>query len=139
MPEPYRPGTYLGFDYGEKYIGIAVGQSISKSASALDIIKGNNEQVWQHISKLIDEWQPVGIVVGVPETADGKTGKIHNLIDNFTAQLKTRFEINVYSVNETLGSHAARDLLSTSTKRTIPRLDDMAAAVILQTWFDEHL
>jgi putative Holliday junction resolvase len=139
MPEPYRPGTYLGFDYGEKYIGIAVGQSISKSASALDIIKGNNEQVWQHISKLIDEWQPVGIVVGVPETADGKTGKIHNLIDNFTAQLKTRFNINVYSVNETLSSHAARDLLSTSTKRTIPRLDDMAAAVILQTWFDEHL
>lgn len=139
MPEPYRPGTYLGFDYGEKYIGIAVGQSISKSASALEIIKGDNEQVWQHISKLIDEWQPVGIVVGVPETADGKTGKIHNLIDNFTAQLKTRFNINVYSVNETLSSHAARDLLSTSTKRTIPRLDDMAAAVILQTWFDEHL
>jgi putative Holliday junction resolvase len=139
MPDLYRPGTYLGFDYGEKYIGIAVGQSISKSASALEIIKGHNEQVWPRIGQLIEEWQPVGIVVGMPETADGKTGKIHNLINSFAAQIKTRFGIEVYSVNETLSSHAARDLLSTSTKRTIPRLDDMAAAVILQTWFDEHL
>ena len=139
MPDLYRPGTYLGFDYGEKYIGIAVGQSISKSASALEIIKGNNEQVWPRIGQLIEEWQPVGIVVGMPETADGKTGKIHNLINKFTAQLETRFGIDVYGVNETLSSHAAKDLLSTSTKRTIPRLDDMAAAVILQTWFDEHL
>jgi putative Holliday junction resolvase len=105
----------------------------------LQILKGHDQQLWQRINQIIEEWQPVGIVVGMPETADGTKGKIHGLIDEFIQALTNHYSIPIYTVNEMLSSHAARDLLSQSTKRTIPRLDDMAAAVILQTWFDEHL
>ena len=74
MPEP---GTYLGFDYGHKRIGIAVGQTISLSAAALEIVSVNKGAEWQRIEQLVQEWQPRGAIVGVPITADGKTGKIH--------------------------------------------------------------
>jgi putative Holliday junction resolvase len=139
MPEAHPPGTYLGIDYGQKYIGIAVGQSISKTASALEILKGNDDHMWQRIATIIADWRPVGIVVGIPETADGQTTKIHSLIQSFIHELSQRHKVAVHTVNERLSSYAARDLLSQSTKRTISRLDDTAAAVILQTWFDEHL
>ena len=69
-----KPGTYLGFDYGHKRIGIAVGQTISKSASVLEIVPVNKNAQWQRITQLIQEWRPVGIIIGMPITADGQTG-----------------------------------------------------------------
>jgi len=132
------PGTYLGFDYGHKRIGIAVGQTVSLSSTALEIIPANKGVEWQRIEQLIHEWQPRGAVVGVPSTADGKTGKIHQLINTFISQLEARFNLQVYKIDERLSSFAAKDLLSQSTKSKIPPLDDTAAAVILQTWFDEQ-
>ena len=139
MPDTCPPGTYLGIDYGQKFIGVAVGQSISKTASALEIIKGNQDHIWQSIARIIEEWHPVGIVVGVPETANGQATKIHNLIESFIHELSQRHQVDIYTINERLSSYAAGDLLSQSTKRTITRLDDTAAAVILQTWFNEYL
>ena len=89
-----EPGTYLGFDYGHKRIGIAVGQTISQSASALEVLTANKGREWQRIEQLIQEWQPKGAVVGIPVTADGKTGKIHRLIKTFITQLENRFHLN---------------------------------------------
>lgn len=139
MPDQYPSGTYLGFDYGQKFIGLAVGQSISKSASALQVIRVSNNSQWNEIEKQINEWQPVGLIVGFPETADGKTTAVHKHINRFIQELKTRYQRNVYRINEHLSSYAASDLPLATTKRKIPRLDDMAAAMILQTWFDENL
>jgi len=130
--------AYLGFDYGHKRIGVAVGQTISQSANALEIIPANKDTEWQRIERLIHEWQPKGVIVGIPSTADGKTGKIHRLIKSFIAELESRFHLKVYEIDERLSSFAAKDLLSQSTKSRIPPLDDTAAAVILQTWFDEQ-
>lgn len=138
MPDQIKPGTYLGFDYGHKRIGIAVGQTISKSASALEIVAANKNQHWLRIEQLIVEWQPIGFVVGMPETADGKTGKIHQRIKQFIAELQKRFDLTIYQIDESLSSYAAKDLLSPSTKSKIRRLDDAAAAVILQTWFNQQ-
>ena len=139
MPEHYPPGTYLGFDYGHKFIGIAVGQSISKSASPLAIIKTSKNEQWQKIDELVKEWNPVGMVIGMPETADGNTTAIHKMISGFIDQLRHRYRIETFQIDERLSSYAASDLLSSSTKRKIPRLDDTAAAVILETWLAEHL
>ena len=139
MPDRFQPGTYLGFDYGQKFIGIAVGQSISKSASPLAVIKNGKDDQWQQIDKHVDEWNPVGMVVGVPQTADGGITAIHKSISAFIERLQQRYHLDVFQINERLSSYAASDLLSSSTKRKIPRLDDTAAALILETWFAEHL
>jgi putative Holliday junction resolvase len=138
MPDQPGPGTYLGIDYGHKRIGIAVGQTITRSASALEIIQTGNKDQWQQLGSLIQQWQPAGIVVGMPETADGNTGKLHTQINQFIKQLSSRFSLPVHTIDERLSSYAARDLLSQSTNRKIAPVDDMAAAVILQTWLDEQ-
>ncbi len=138
MPDQLLPGAYLGIDYGQKHIGIAVGQTVSLSASALEIIQSGKFDYWQRLQQIIDDWKPVGAVIGMPYTADGSPGKIHALIDEFTARFESQFHIPVYRIDERLSSYAARDLPSQATNRKIPRLDDKAAALILQTWFDEH-
>ncbi|MCW8964014.1 MAG: Holliday junction resolvase RuvX [Gammaproteobacteria bacterium] len=138
MPDLPRPGTYLGFDYGRKRIGVAVGQTISRSASALEIIQSDKDTQWRRIEQLVQEWQPVGAIVGMPNTADGQSTNIHQQIKKFIAQLQIRFKLQVYEIDERLSSFEARDLLSQSTKRRIAPLDDTAAAVILQTWLDEQ-
>ena len=135
---PAKAGTYLGFDYGHKRIGVAVGQTITRSASALEIVAADKKMHWQRISQLVEEWCPVGIVVGIPITADGKAGDIHRQINKFIHQLEQRFQLPVQKIDERLSSFAAKDLLSPSSASRIPPLDDRAAAVILQTWLDEE-
>lgn len=138
MPDRPAPGTYLGFDYGVKRIGIAVGQTITRSANALQILPGNHQDMWQQLENIVRQWQPAGFVVGMPMTADGQTGELHSRIDKFIGQLHQRFGLPVYTIDERLSSYAARDLLSQTTKRKITSVDDTAAAVILQTWLDEQ-
>ena len=139
MPDHYPAGTYLGFDYGEQYTGIAVGQTISKSASPLAIVKTSQVDLWPEIDSLVAEWKPVGMVIGMPVTADGGITIIHKRISKFIDQLQQRYQVNTFTIDERLSSYAAADLLSGTTKRKIPRLDDTAAAVILETWLAEHL
>jgi RNase H-fold protein (predicted Holliday junction resolvase) len=75
--------TYLGFDFGNKKIGIAVGQIITATASPLQTIRSINQNPnWEIISKLINEWRPVGLVVGI-----SKTGRRHGQPD-YTAHVK---------------------------------------------------
>ena len=139
MPDHYPPGTYLGFDYGEQYTGIAVGQTISKSASPLAIVKTRQADLWPEIDRLVAEWRPTGMVIGMPVTADGDISTIHKKIRKFIGQLQQRYQVDTFTIDERLSSYAAADLLSATTNRKIPRLDDTAAAVILETWLAEHL
>ncbi len=141
MPEEsvatrHKPGTYLAFDYGQRRIGVASGNTISRSANPLTIITSHKNIDWKEIEKTINEWLPVGFVVGMPYTADGKITPHLKRIKNFAAELEQQFKLPVYFIDEHLSSHAAKDLLSQSTSRRIRALDDTAAAVILQTWFD---
>lgn len=129
-------GTYIAFDYGQKRLGVASGQTITGSANPLEVITLSNDINWQRIEQIIAEWSPCGLVVGMPYTADGKTTPHLKKIQRFIQELESRFSLPVYSIDEHLSSHAARDLLSHSTKRKISAIDDTAAAVILQTWFD---
>lgn len=131
-----QPGTYLAFDYGQKRIGIASGNTVSLTASPLGIIRSNKALDWQPIQAIIDEWAPAGFVVGMPHTADGKSTPHIKRIMAFAEQLAHRFNRPVHFIDEHLSSHAAKDLLSQATNRRIRALDDTAAAVILQTWFD---
>ena len=138
MPDQPRSGTYLGFDYGQKHIGIAVGQTVSRTASPVCILKHSTEIDWKQIDAIAREWSPAGFVVGLPQTADGGQTAVLKEIKKFTRQLSARYQLPVHNIDEHLSSHAAKDLLKTSSARRMRRLDDAAAAVILQTWLDQQ-
>ena len=138
MPDQPLSGTYLGFDYVQKYIGIAVGQTISKTANPVCVLDNSNHIDWKQIDEIADEWSPTGFVVGLPLTADGEQTTVLKEIKKFIGQLSARYKLPVHDIDEHLSSHAAKDLLKTRSQRRMGRLDDTAAAVILQTWLDQQ-
>ncbi len=131
-------GTYLAFDYGQKHLGIAGGQTITGSAGpikTISVAKGIN---WYHIEQIVREWKPIGLIIGIPYTADSKRTSHIKRIHRFISDMESHFQLPVFPVDEHLSSYAARDLLSQSAHKKMRTLDDTAAAVILQTWFDSH-
>ncbi len=135
---PGASGTYLAFDYGQKRLGVACGQTITRSAGPLEIIPVAGGIDWCRIEQLIEEWEPTGLIVGMPYTADGARAPHIKRIHHFISNMESRFQLPVFPVDEHLSSYTARDLLSQSTHRKVRALDDAAAAVVLQTWFDSH-
>jgi len=138
MPEALPPGSYLGFDFGLKYIGVAVGQTISGTANPLCVINIKSGIDWSKISALVNEWSPKGLIVGLPLTADGKKTPLLKAIEKFTRELDMRYQLPIHHIDERLSSFAARDLLNESTPGKMGRLDNAAAAIILQTWFHQY-
>ena len=126
--------TYLCFDYGEKRIGTAVGQTLTATASPLEIITvKNGKPDWQKISGLIHDWQPLGLVVGLPLEMDGSRQEITELAEKFCHQLKGRFKLPVHNAEERLSTYEAK-------KRTkdMKELDNAAAQVILESWLSHQ-
>ncbi|CAJ0686452.1 MULTISPECIES: Holliday junction resolvase RuvX [Ralstonia] len=142
MPEPARPatpsvpaeGTLLAFDYGEKRIGVALGNSITRSARALETIPNRSIDFrFAQISRLVGEWQPVGFVVGMPVHPDGEEQPMIKLAKRFGNQLHGRYGLPVTWVDERYSSIAAQDAGASDDV-----LDAEAARIILQQFFDEH-
>ena len=126
--------TLLCFDYGTKRIGVAVGQSITGTASPLDIIHvHNNKPDWKAIAHLIDNWKPDALVVGVPLQMDSKRQDMTIAADKFARQLEGRFHLQVYGIDERLSSFEAAQRTKKNTS-----LDAVAAQAILETWFAEN-
>ena len=83
----------VAFDYGEKKIGVAVGQTETNTSSPLQIIFNNNDQVnWNEISVLLDEWKPELIIIGKPLNMDGTDSEIMKKVETFVKYLKTIYE-----------------------------------------------
>jgi putative Holliday junction resolvase len=96
-----KEGNVLGFDFGQKRIGIAVGNNISKTARALTTIDSlSNNQKFELIQKIIEEWQPVSIVVGVPFNVDGSEHRITNLSKKFAKQLEQKYSLPTHLIDE---------------------------------------
>ena len=134
-------GTLLAFDFGTERIGVAVGNSISASARALTTVHGNqNEKRFADIAKLVHEWQPAVLIVGLPSHPDGVTHEITRLSRRFARRLKGRFSLPVILVDERYTSTAASTQLNSMGVHGIkqkPLLDQYAAQQILQAYFDE--
>lgn len=119
----------LGFDFGERRIGVAVGQSVTATATALTTISVRNRRPdWAALSELFATWRPERCVVGQPTHADGTAHALTPRIDRFCRQLEGRFGAPVDTVDERLSSFEARSRGATA-------LDAEAACVILETWF----
>lgn len=135
-------GTLLGFDFGTRRIGVAVGESMLGQAHPLTVIHGEaNDQRFADIEKLIKEWQPVGLIVGLPTHMDGGEHEMTARCQRFANQLKGRFGLPVELADERLSSQDAESRLrevGKTSKTARPHLDAVAAQLILQTWFDTH-
>lgn len=130
--------TLLGFDYGEKRIGVAVGQGVTGTATALCTVTTRQDGPnWNDITTLIDEWRPDALVVGLPRHADGKDADITRAVRAFAQQLEERYRLRVHLMNERLSSHAAT-ALSTDGLHGKAGIDAIAARIILQDWLDSE-
>jgi len=133
--------TVMGFDFGEKRIGVAVGNlAIGVAAAVTTIQAESNVDRLTAIAALVHEWQPQQFVVGAPTHLNGEAHEMTNLVRKFTNRLTENFKIPVALVDEYLSSAAAASAL---TKRGIRgrqqklTIDAVAAQVILQAWFDD--
>ncbi len=123
--------TALAFDYGARRIGVAVGQTQTRTAEALVTLQVRNGQIdWPAIAKLIEAWQPQQLVVGLPTSDDGQAHSNAELIARFARRLRGRFQLPVAFVDERLSSYAAAE--DPDTRRV--GLDAVAARLILETW-----
>ena len=130
--------TLLGFDFGTKKIGVAVGQSVTGSASPLEILRSRTGKPdWAGITRLIEAWRPDALVVGIPYDEDGVEEEWASLIHRFTRQLEGRYRLPVHTVDEHLTSMAARSELGLKSGST-EIVDAMAAKLILETWLSEQ-
>lgn len=124
--------TILGFDFGLKRIGVAVGNSILRQASPLTIITAaTNDDKFSAIAKLVAEWEPDLAVVGLPLHPDGAEHEMSVRCRRFANQLHGRYGIQTVLVDERYSSA----VLSQARGEYI---DDAAAAIILQQYFDDH-
>jgi len=135
--------SYLGFDFGNKKIGLAVGQLTTKTASPLETIRSLNQVPnWEKISQIIKEWQPQGLVVGVSRQADGSDNPITPRMLKFCRQLNGRFNLPVFQIDEALSTFEAKQMLYDDVHVSASKLwevqDQLAAQLILQSWLNQQ-
>lgn len=133
-------GTVLAFDFGEKRIGVAVGESLVKTANPLTTIDTELTEVrFTEIAKLLKEWQPKLLIVGLPTYLDGTEHTITKLAKKFAQRLEGRFNLPVMMIDERLSSAEASQHLSEAGVKGREQkalIDAVAAQVILQSYFD---
>jgi putative holliday junction resolvase len=123
--------TVLGFDFGLKRIGVAVGNTVIKQAQPLTIIDAaTNDAKFAAIETLVKEWQPTRCIVGLPKHPDGAEHEMTVRCRRFANQLHGRFDVATVLVDERYSS-------AVISHQRGDRIDDQAAAIILQQYFDD--
>jgi putative Holliday junction resolvase len=146
--------TLLGFDYGTSKIGIAVGQTISATATPLTTVRNRGQKPdWSRIAALIHDWQPDAAVLGLPYRMDDTEEDWSARVHRFRRQLEGRFGLTVHLVDERLTSiEAERDLIAAEragalivagmrNRRDLGHgdpVDAYAAKLILEIWLNEQ-
>ena len=133
-------GTTLAFDFGEARIGVAEGDAEVGTAHPLATVTGEgNEAKFAAIAKLVTEWQPRQLVVGLPAHTDGSEHELTRLCRKFGRRLHGRFGLPVYWVDDRLSSLYAESLLAEAQvfgRKQKAVLDQVAAQAILQGFFE---
>ena len=127
----------LGFDFGLKHLGVAVGQTITQTANALETVRVRDRKPdWTRISELIRTWQPDLLVVGEPLNMDGTEQTMTKASRRFARQLHGRYGLRVELVDERLSSVEARERLAEQGRSGEPD-HPVAAQVLLETWLHD--
>tara|TARA_B110000014_G_scaffold176986_1_gene126723 strand:+ start:2511 stop:2918 length:408 start_codon:yes stop_codon:yes gene_type:complete len=129
----------LAFDFGTQHIGVAVGQTVTKTSSPLIILNVAREgkEIWKTISSLIDEWKPDQLLVGKPLNMDGTPSEMMKKVDPFFNKLQKISNIPCELVDERLTSFEAKQLIQTQSKND--RVDDLAAKIFLDNWIEQYV
>jgi putative Holliday junction resolvase len=125
--------TLLCFDYGEKRIGVAVGQTLTGTATALTTLAARDGRPdWERVAALIAEWQPQALVVGLPLNMDGTEQALSARARRFANRLRGRHALPLHFADERLSTREARHLEDGAEPRQ--GRDALAAQVILEGW-----
>jgi len=136
------PRLLLGFDYGTKQIGVAVGQMITGQARELCVLKARDGVPdWNQIEALLREWQPDALVVGLPLNMDGSPSEMSARAEKFARRLNGRYNLPVHTHDERLTTYEAKGERlragQTDGFRARP-VDALAAALLLEGWLSEQ-
>ena len=129
----------LAFDYGTKHIGIAVGQTITRTSSPLMILNVQQEgpDIWRTIVQLVEEWKPDRLLVGQPLNMDGTPSEMMKKVNKFYIKLQKETNIICELVDERLTSFEAKQLVESNSKEL--RIDDIAAKIFLDSWMEQNV
>ena len=126
--------TLLCFDFGSKRIGVAVGQTVTATASPLLTLNSlNHKPDWKKIEEVISDWRPDAVIVGIPLTMHGTTQMMTDAAERFARQIEGRFHIPVYRMDERLSTFEARERAGNDAD-----LDAVAAQAILESWMHDN-
>ncbi len=135
----------IGFDFGLKRTGVAVGNTLTGSASPeCTLISKDEKPDWQGISQLFEAWKPEQLVVGMPTELDGSESPLKKRIERFCNQLEGRYQLPVEQENEQFTSIEAaqrlKELRQNGRKKKVTKdeVDKIAAAIILENWMQKR-
>jgi putative Holliday junction resolvase len=132
----------IAFDFGQRRIGVATGNLLTRTASPLTTVNVGAEMPWQEIDRIIAEWRPQRLVVGQPSAKGALAARVASFVD----ALEQRYGLDVATVDETLTSHAAHAGLREARRAGFLRrrlgkkgeLDRHAACLIAEQWLSAH-
>lgn len=128
----------MGFDFGLKRIGVAIGQTITRTASPETVVNSRDGVPdWAHITQLFEHWKPVAIVVGLPMHLDGTEQPFTQSARKFGQRLHGRYQCPLFFIEEQLSSHEAEQRLK-SRAHPNTQLDAHAAQIILENWLSHY-
>lgn len=128
----------LGFDFGLKRIGVAVGQTVTETARPLVTLKATQGvPQWDALNKLVKTWQPDGLIIGIPLNMDGTEQPLSESARRFAHELHQRFNLPIYEMDERLSTKDARErLFAEGGFKALKngQVDSVAAQLVLQNW-----
>ena len=137
MHDCIKATKVLGFDFGKKQIGIATGQTVTHTSSALTIVEAKNGiPDWISLDKIIMDWEPDIFVVGLPLNMDLTEGPLSHESRKFALSLQNRFGRKAEMMDERLTSREAKEQRQNLDGKHSNKVDDLAAALILQSWLE---
>ncbi len=131
----------MGFDFGLRRIGVAVGQTVTGTAEGIaTLLAKQGEPNWGEVDKLFHTWRPQVLICGHPVTLSGERQTITKQAEQFARLVGARYDMPVQLVDERLSSHAAKAyLIESGTQKTIKsQIDKIAAKLIVETWLKER-
>ncbi len=135
-------GTIMAFDFGTRSIGVAIGQPITGTARPMAALKAKDGTPdWEQLARVLKEWQPDAIVVGLPLNMDGTEQPLTARARKFANRLHGRFGIVVHLHDERLSTVEARaGLFEQGGFRALDKgsVDSASAVIILESWFEQH-
>ena len=145
MPETAPLSGYiLSFDFGLRRIGVAVGQALTGTATALETVNHGQKPDWNAIDRLVGEWKPALLLVGLPLGAEGEETDMSKAARKFGAALHGRYGKPVEYMDERLSSRAAEARFAEARaagamrRKDARQLDAIAAQVICENWLRSH-